>query len=118
MVYEIYDHIILDTLNAFSKRYPDKSHAYVNEKIISLWQKIVEMSPADAKVLENEIEQEMDYNSDKSKWTDLAVAYCIVYILYDQATQKATRKVLEAIASEFEEKTLEEALELLREPDL
>ena len=60
----------------------------------------------------------MDYNSDKSKWTDLAVAYCIVYILYDQATQKATRKVLEAIASEFEEKTLEEALELLREPDL
>lgn len=117
-MYEIYDHIILDTLNAFAKRYPDKSHAYINEKILSLWRKIVEMSPADTKALEKKIEPEMDNNSDHSKWTDLAVAYCIVYIRYDQATQEATRKVLEAIASEYEENTLEEALELLREPDL
>lgn len=53
-----------------------------------------------------------------SKWSDLSLAYSMVYYRYYEVAQEGTRKVLEAVANEFEGKTMEEAMELLREPGL
>lgn len=117
-MYDLYDNIVLDSINVFSKRYPDKSHEYVNKLILSLWQEIAKMSQDAAEELGREVQEKININSDKSKWSDLSLAFSIVYFRYYEVSLEEIRKVLDAVANEFEGKTMEEAMELLREPDL
>lgn len=59
-MYDLYDNIVLDALNVFTKKYHDKSHEYVNKLIISLWQEIVKMPQTEAEKLGQEVQENTD----------------------------------------------------------